>query len=175
MCCYGVIDIVEGRLVGIHLRPFPKFVSLFDVLLWGRFYHIAHPRRSLPAVLQPAAELPRLPGPQIRAFVARFEPGHLLWRIWRYSMKSLASSRSDAIVTDVANFRIYRSPVGPPRLGTPCCQPLAPQLHQAAFYGQYPSTRTVPISSAASSGLQSTLSMNAYARSPNDKISPNVV
>ncbi len=43
MCCYGVIDIVEGRLVGIHLRPFPKFVSLFDVLLWGRFYPVRIP------------------------------------------------------------------------------------------------------------------------------------
>ncbi len=48
-------------------------------------------------------------------------------------MKSLASTRSDAIVTDVANFRIDSLPVGPPRLGTPCCQPLAPQLHQAAL------------------------------------------
>ncbi len=70
---------------------------------------------------------------------------------------------SDAIVTDVANFRISERLLA--RLGWE--RHTASRWHRnyiKRFYGQYPSTRTVPIS-AASSGLQSTLSMtNAEAR-----------
>src|SRR5262245_30141515 len=35
---YGVIEICCGRLVAVHLRPWPKFVSIFSVL-WGQWYH----------------------------------------------------------------------------------------------------------------------------------------
>src|SRR5262249_39092562 len=35
---YGVIEVCGGRVVAIHLRPWPKLVSVFDVL-WGQWYH----------------------------------------------------------------------------------------------------------------------------------------
>jgi len=36
---YGVIEMVDGRLVAIHLRPWPKIVSLIDVSLTGKRHH----------------------------------------------------------------------------------------------------------------------------------------
>jgi hypothetical protein len=36
---YGVIEMVEGRLESIRLRPWPKLVTLADVEFWGRRFH----------------------------------------------------------------------------------------------------------------------------------------
>lgn len=35
---YGVIDVQDGRVVAIHLRPWPKFASLLAVV-FGQWYH----------------------------------------------------------------------------------------------------------------------------------------
>lgn len=42
---YGVIEAAEGRFCRVLLRPFPKIVSLPDVLLLGGWYH-RHYRRD---------------------------------------------------------------------------------------------------------------------------------
>ncbi len=36
---YGVIEMAEGRLVGVHLRPFPKLISLPEVWWLGGWSH----------------------------------------------------------------------------------------------------------------------------------------
>ena len=37
---YGVIEMVDGRLRGIHFRPWPKVVSVAEIWLFGgRFHH----------------------------------------------------------------------------------------------------------------------------------------
>ncbi|NQT40504.1 MAG: hypothetical protein HQ581_23630 [Planctomycetes bacterium] len=36
---YGVIEVVDGRLRRIRLRPFPKLISAPEVLLLGRWIH----------------------------------------------------------------------------------------------------------------------------------------
>lgn len=36
---YGVIDVIEGKLAKITLRPWPKFVSLWESLGWGEYLH----------------------------------------------------------------------------------------------------------------------------------------
>ncbi len=137
---YGVIDVVEGRLVGVHLRPFPKFVSLLDVLFWGRFYH------------------DRIPGDRCRLYYnqPRSSPDYLALK---YVLSSRDSSlatffgalavldevacikRSDAIVTDVANFRISERLLA--RLGWE--RHTTSRWHRnyiKRFYGQYPPSRT---------------------------------
>jgi hypothetical protein len=102
---YGVIEMVEGRFQRVLLRPFPKYVSLFEALFWGGFCHR------------------RMPGDRLRLFYnqPRRHPNYL-------SLKYAVSSRdtslatmlgalsvldeiarlkaSDAILTDAANFRI---------------------------------------------------------------------
>ena len=40
---HGVIEVVEGRLQGVRLRPFPKIVSLLEVMFWGDYYHRHRP------------------------------------------------------------------------------------------------------------------------------------
>ena len=102
---YGVIEMRDGALHRIVLRPFPKYVSLFEALFWGSFCHR------------------RLPGDRLRLYYnqPRLHPNYL-------SLKYAVSSRdtslasmlgalavldeiarikhSDAILTDAANFRI---------------------------------------------------------------------
>ena len=36
---YGVIEIVDERLAGIHLRPWPKSISLLEIAWFGRRFH----------------------------------------------------------------------------------------------------------------------------------------
>lgn len=36
---YGMIEVASGRLQAVYLRPLPKLVSIFDVLVSGRLYH----------------------------------------------------------------------------------------------------------------------------------------
>ena len=36
---HGVIEVVDGRLRHVRLRPFAKIVSLPEVMFWGDFYH----------------------------------------------------------------------------------------------------------------------------------------
>jgi hypothetical protein len=134
-----VIDIVEGRLAGIHLRPFPKYVSLIDALFWGRFYH------------------ERVAGDRCRLYYnqPRRCPNYLALKYVLSSRDSRLASfcgalavldevarikQSDAILTDVANFRISERLLA--RLGW--------QRHTDSrwhrnyikrFYGQYPAAR----------------------------------
>ena len=36
---YGVIDVVDGRFVGVRLRPWPKIASVVEGKLWGAWLH----------------------------------------------------------------------------------------------------------------------------------------
>ena len=36
---YGMIEAIDGRFTRIVLRPIPKWVSILDVWIWGRFHH----------------------------------------------------------------------------------------------------------------------------------------
>jgi hypothetical protein len=40
---HGVIEVVNGRLQQVRLRPFRKIVSLPEVMFWGDFYHRHRP------------------------------------------------------------------------------------------------------------------------------------
>jgi hypothetical protein len=102
---YGMIEMRDGVLRRIVLRPFPKYVSIFEALFWGNFCHR------------------RLPGDRLRLYYnqPRLHPNYLSLKYAVSSREtSLASmlgalavldeiarvKRSDAILTDAANFRI---------------------------------------------------------------------
>jgi hypothetical protein len=102
---YGVIEMRDGVLRRIVLRPFPKYVSVFEALFWGNFCHR------------------RLPGDRLRLYYnqPRLHPNYLSLKYAVSSRDtSLASmlgalavldeiariKQSDAILTDAANFRI---------------------------------------------------------------------
>jgi hypothetical protein len=36
---YGVIEVADGRLVRLRLRPLPKLGTSAEVVLWGRWFH----------------------------------------------------------------------------------------------------------------------------------------
>jgi hypothetical protein len=139
---YGVIDVVEGRLAGIHLRPFPKYVSLVDALFWGRFYH------------------QRVAGDRCRLYYnqPRRCPNYLALKYFLSARDSSLASffaalavlneiarikQSDAILTDVANFRISERLLA--RLGWE--RHTTSRWHRnyiKRFYGQYPASRMIP-------------------------------
>jgi hypothetical protein len=102
---YGIIEMVDGRFQRMVLRPFPKYVSLFESIFWGGFCHR------------------RIPGDRLRLFYNQpfLHPNYL-------SLKYAVSARdtslasmlgvlqvldevarikgSDAILMDAANLRI---------------------------------------------------------------------
>jgi hypothetical protein len=101
---YGVIEVCGGRLAAIHLRPWPKFVSLLDVF-FGNWYH------------------DHMPGDHVRLFYnqPRRFPNFLTLKYvisargtsWATFHRALATldeiarlKRSDALLCDAANFRI---------------------------------------------------------------------
>jgi len=40
---FGVIEMADERLVGVHLRPFPKIISAMEIRLWGDRVHARRP------------------------------------------------------------------------------------------------------------------------------------
>ena len=102
---YGVIDIREGRLVSIRLRPWPKLVSLPEVLfgqLWQhrrtsgdrcRVYY--NQPRSCPNFLA-LKYIVSSRGTSVRSFFAALTTLDQIARI----------KNSDAILCEVTNFRV---------------------------------------------------------------------
>jgi hypothetical protein len=140
---YGVIEMSDGRLQRVVLRPFPKYVSLFEALFWGGFCHR------------------RFPGDRLRLFYnqPRLHPNYL-------SLKYAVSSRdttmatmlgalsaldeiarikgSDAILTDAANFRISDRFLR--RHGWE--RHTKARYHRnyiKRFYGEFPAVRRIPL------------------------------
>jgi hypothetical protein len=140
---YGVIEMVGGRFQRVLLRPFPKYVSLFEAVFWGGFCHR------------------RLPGDRLRLFYnqPRLHPNYL-------SLKYAVSSRdtslatmlgalgvldeiarikgSDAILTDAANFRISDRFLR--RQGWE--RHTKARYHRnyiKRFYGEFPAVRRIPL------------------------------
>jgi hypothetical protein len=140
---YGVIDMVDGRLHRVVLRPFAKYVSLFEALFWGDFYHR------------------RISGDRCRLFYnqPRQHPNYLSLKYMISSRDaSLASmlgaaavldeiariKQSDAILTDAANLRISERFLK--RLGWE--RHTKARYHRnyiKRFYGQYPAVRRVQL------------------------------
>jgi hypothetical protein len=102
---YGVIEVADERLVGIHLRPWPKLISIPESLWFGGRYHRRRrENRCLLYYNQPLAHSSFLAlkyvlsgrGTTLATFRATLTVLDEIARI----------KRSDASLTDVSNLRI---------------------------------------------------------------------
>lgn len=140
---YGVIEMVNGRLAAVHLRPFPKYVSVFEAVWWANHYHR------------------RVSGDRCRLYYnqPRKYPNYLALKYMISSRDtSLASmlgalavlddiariKGTDAILTDAANFRISERFLK--RQGWE--RHTNSRYHRnyiKRFYGQYPAVRSIAL------------------------------
>lgn len=132
---YGVIEISAGRLVGVHLRPWPKFVSLISVL-WGQWYHrhVGGDRMWL-YYNQPHAY------PNFLALKFAVSARGTSWATAHRALKALDEiaqiKSSDALLVDAANFRL--SPRMLARQGwEPHAKSRWHRNYIKRFYGTYP-------------------------------------
>ena len=102
---YGVIEVVEGRLARVRLRPYPKLVSVWESRLLGRFWHrrLAGDRCWLyynqPRAFPQFLTLQYVVSSREAAFTTFRTAVRLLDRIAEIK-------RSDAILCDASNARI---------------------------------------------------------------------
>jgi len=136
---YGVIEVADGRLVAVHLRPLPKLLSLPELWPVGYRYHgRGRPNRCLIFYNQPrrfpnflavkyAVTTPGTPPRTVQLGMA------VLDEIARIK-------RTDALLCDVGNSRISDRLMR--RFGW---QPHKPQRwhrnYIKRFYGEYPATK----------------------------------
>ena len=132
---YGVIEVSGGRLVGIHLRPWPKLVSLVSVL-WGQWYHKhVHSDRIWLYFNQPRSY------PNFVALKFAVSARGTTWATAHRALETLDEiariKQSDARLVDAANFRL-----SPRMLARQGWEPHATsRWHQnyiKRFYGTYP-------------------------------------
>ena len=102
---YGVIEMLDGRLHGIHLRPWPKLVSASEVALFGNgFHHRTEGNRCWLYYNQPR---------RVANFLALkyiVSSRHCTFKTFRGATIILDEiarlKRTDAIVCEVRNLRI---------------------------------------------------------------------
>ncbi len=132
---YGVIEICSGRLVAVHLRPWPKFASLVGVV-FGQWYHRHMPGDRLWLYYNQPARYPN--------FLALKFAVSARGTTWATALRALKTldqiaciKRSDALLCDAANFRL-----SPRLLAREGWEPHATsRWHRnyiKRFYGSYP-------------------------------------
>ena len=135
---YGVIEVVDGELVRVALRPFPKFCLLHEPI-WGDWYHTSV-----------AGDRCRLYYNQPRGFANFLALKYLLssrgatLRTVRRALAVLEQiaeiKRTDAILCDAASLRI-----SPRLLAREGWEPNRPSRwhrhHIKRFYGEYSSPK----------------------------------
>ncbi len=136
---YGVIEVVGGRFSRVSLRPFPKLVSLPEILLLGRF---SHDRRRGDRCLLYYNQPLRHRNYLVMKYAVSTR-GTRLATINR-ALDVLAEiarlKGSDAILADVANWRISRRAMA--RWGyEPHCSSRWHRHYIRRFYGEYPAPR----------------------------------
>jgi len=134
---YGVIEAADGRFRRVVLRPFPKLVSLPEILLVGKWYHRRHPGdRCLLYYNQPR----RFPSFLAVTYVISAH-GTALSTVRRALevLDEIARTKgSDALLCDVANWRISGRLMA--RWGwEPHCPSRWHRHYIKRFYGSFPS------------------------------------
>jgi hypothetical protein len=133
---YGVIDVAEGRFQRVLLRPFPKIVSATGILLCGGWCH-RHRRGDCLRLYynQPRRFSNFLVLKYIES--ARDTSIVTLTRAMAILDEIARQKRSDALLCDVANWRITPKVLG--RVGwEPHCPSRFHRHFIKRFYGAYP-------------------------------------
>ena len=151
---YGAIEVAAGQFRSICLRPLPKLVSIFDVLVSGRAYH--HLKRGDRALLfynQPR----RSPGYLALTYVLSTRDCTLATLHTGLAILDQVAEikGSDALVCDAWNWRISERLMA--RAGWEPHLPSRWHRHYIRrFYGVYPvrgaATRTASLEDAALAG-----------------------
>jgi hypothetical protein len=144
---YGVIETVGAALVAVHLRPWPKLVSLPEILPLGPRYHAAGaPDRCLLYYNQPW----RMPNfLALKYIVSTAGTSYATVRAALSVLDRIAElKRTDAIVCDAGNIRLSDRLFA--RFGW---EPHKPQRwhrnYIRRFYGVYPDKGATPSHKAA--------------------------
>jgi hypothetical protein len=137
---YGVIEVADGRLHRIVLRPFPKIVSLPGALLIGNWRH----RHSPGGFLRLYYNQPRrFPNFLVLKYVesGRNTSMATLTRALAVLDEIARLKRTDALLCDVSNGRITTKLIG--RWGwAPHCPSWLHRHYIKRFYGNYPTAET---------------------------------
>lgn len=135
---WGIIETLAGRLHRIHLRRWPKLVSLPELYPVGARYHArGRADRCLLYYNQPS----RMPNfLALKYIVSTAGTSYRTFRASLVLLDTIAEiKRTDAIVCDAANFRLSDRLMA--RLGW---EPHKPQRWHRnfirRFYGQYPAS-----------------------------------
>jgi len=133
---HGVIEVRDGRLRRVRLRPFPKIVSLPEIMLLGEQYHR---RRAGDRCLLFYDQPRRFPNFLSLKYVLSARDTTLASiRTALRALDEIARLKgSDAIVCDVFNWRISERLLG--RLGWESHKPSRWHRHYIKrFYGDWP-------------------------------------
>ena len=134
---YGVIELVEGQLRRVRLRPFPKIISAPEILILGGWYHRHRPGDRIWLYYnQPRSFRNFL---VLKYFVsARQTTMKTFCRALAVLDEIARLKRSDALLCDVGNWRISMKLLA--RWGWQPHSPSRWHRHYIKrFYGRYPS------------------------------------
>jgi hypothetical protein len=144
---YGVIETVAGDLHAVHLRPWPKLVSLPELWpVWPRYHAAGEPDRCLLYYNQPR----RMPNfLALKYVVSTAGTSFKTIRAALLTLDQIAEiKRIDAMVCDAANTRLSDHLMA--RFGW---EPHKPQRWHRnfikRFYGTYPTTTATSAASPA--------------------------
>lgn len=140
---FGLIEVADGRLTRIHLRPWPKVVSAPGILTLGAWFHDhLHGDRLWLYYNQPWRFSNFL---VLRYAVSARETSFASLRTAAGVLDEIARlKQSDALLTDVANWRISTKALA--RFGwVPHCPMRWHRHYIKRFYGQYPEPIAAPL------------------------------
>jgi hypothetical protein len=133
---YGVIEMVDGRFRQVRLRPFPKIISVPEILLFGQnFHHRARGDRYWLYYNQPR----RFPNFLVLKYVVSAQATSFgsLARALDVLDHIARLKRSDAVLCDLGNWRISTKMLA--RWGWTPHYPSRWHRHYIKrFYGVYP-------------------------------------
>ena len=152
---YGVIEVRDGRLAAIHLRPWPKVISALEIAWLGRRFHSQRKRDRLLVYYNQPRRFPNYLALNYVLSERRCTLATL--RVARAALDEIARIKSsDAILCDAWNARISARLLA--RWGWEPHRPARWHRHYIKrFYGVYPPPAAwhggVPASSVAESAL----------------------
>jgi hypothetical protein len=149
---YGVIEMCAGRLVAVRLRPWPKFVSLYDALWLGEGFHRgAEADRCWLYYNQPRSAPSYL---TLKYIISGKGCSFATFRRALIVLDQIAQiKRSDAIVCEASNPRISERLLR--RWGWERHVPASRRRHYIKrLYGNYPTLPRVPAWSEAEEPLE---------------------
>ena len=133
--CFGVIEVQDGQLVSIRLRPWPKLVSIAGVA-WGQWHHAHVPGDRLRLYYNQPFRCPNFLALKF-AISARHTTLATMHRALATLDEIARIKRSDALLCDAANFRLSAAMLA--RFGwEPHAASRWHRNYIKRFYGEYP-------------------------------------